>query len=297
MNPKSRALFETTVIYVILAFVGWLTFENFKIEDESIWRFLYADLAMTVACYIISVFKKNTSVYDAYWSVIPFYFLVAWCAHYNGDTWGIEQWLAAAVISFWSWRLTLSWARGFPGWHHEDYRYVNFRSQFGKFFEPMNFLALQLYPTVIVFLGMLGLFWVFEMGTLQNALLFYLGAFVTLLGGIFELLADNELAKFRHRPNPKKEDILRTGIWGYSRNPNYLGELLFWFGILAMSIAYAAPWYAAIGFVGMLAMFLFASIPMKDKQMMKNRPEAFAQYKKEVSMLIPMPPRKSKEKQ
>jgi biotin synthase-related radical SAM superfamily protein len=41
----------------------------------------------------------------------------------------------------------------------------------------------------------------------------------------------------------------------------------------------------------MLMMFLFASIPMKDKQMEKNRPESFAKYKKEVSMLIPLPPK------
>lgn len=291
MNAKSKALYETTVIYLILAIVGWLSYQFFRPEDDSIYRFLYADLAMTIACYIISVIKKNTSVYDAYWSVIPFYFLMVWFVYHDGASWGIPQWLAAGVISFWSWRLTLSWARGFPGWHHEDYRYVNFRKQFGKFFEPLNFLALQLYPTVIVFLGMVGLFWVYEVGAMENPILFYIGALVTLLGGIFELLADNELAKFRHRPNPKKEDILRTGIWGYSRNPNYLGEILFWFGVLAMSLAFGAPWYAAIGSIGMLLMFLFASIPMKDKQMIKNRPEAFAKYKKEVSMLIPWFPK------
>ncbi len=61
---------------------------------------------------------------------------------------------------------------------------------------------------------------------------------------------------------------------------------------MGMGFGFGAPWYTAIGPMGMLAMFLFASIPMKEKQMLKNRPEAFQKYKKEVSVLIPLPPKK-----
>jgi steroid 5-alpha reductase family enzyme len=139
---------------------------------------------------------------------------------------------------------------------------------------------------------MWGLFWVFDYGVIENPLLFYIGALLAILGTILELLGDNEIARFRKRENPKKEDILRTGIWAYSRNPNYLGEILFWFGLLGMGFAFGAPWYTAIGSIGMLLMFIFASIPMKEKQMQKNRPEAFLKYKNEVSILIPMLPKK-----
>ena len=136
------------------------------------------------------------------------------------------------------------------------------------------------------------LFWVFEFGEMQSPALFYLGATLALLGTFLELLADNELDRFRKRENKKKEDILRTGIWAYSRNPNYLGEVLFWFGQLGMGLAFGAPSYTAVGSVGMLLMFLFASIPMKDKQMEKTRPEAFAKYRREVSRILPLPPKK-----
>ena len=290
MTKKQSALLQVSIIYLIIGFVGWLAFQYFQ-NESSVLRFIYADLSMTIVAFCFSLLKRNSSAYDAYWSVIPFYFIMLWFVYFGGENWGIYQWICAFSISFWSWRLTLSWARGWPGWHHEDWRYANFRNQFGKFFQPINFLAIHLYPTLIVFLSMWGLFWVYEFGVLLSSGLFYFSAFISVLGTILELLADNELARFRKRKNPQKEDLLRTGIWAYSRNPNYLGEILFWFGLLSMALAFGAPWYTAIGSVGMLLMFLFASIPMKDKQMEKNRPEAFAKYKKEVSRLIPLSPK------
>ncbi len=291
MNNKRRALFEVTIMYVIIAIIGWITYDLFN-NAEPLMRFIYADLVMTVATFIFSLIKRNSSVYDPYWSVVPFFFLLIWFIYFGGSDWQIYQWVCAIAISLWSWRLTLSWARGFPGWHHEDWRYVNFRNQFGKFFQPINFLGIHLFPTLIVFLGMWPLFWVYDIGEIQFTFLFYISAFIAFLGIWFEYIADNQLARFRERKNKKKEDILNTGIWSYSRNPNYLGEILFWIGLLGMGLAFDAPWYTSIGSVGMLLMFLFASIPMKEKQMIKNRAAAFEKYKKEVSVLIPMPSKK-----
>jgi steroid 5-alpha reductase family enzyme len=282
---------EIAFYYLIIGVTGFLVFQ-YSTEENVIWRFFYADLAMTLVTFLFSVMRKNSSVYDAYWSLIPFFFILAWFFLFNGANWNWPQGIAAGVVSFWSWRLTLNWAVGWPGWQHEDWRYVNFRTQFGKFFQPINFLAIHLYPTVIVFLSMLGLFWVFNLGEMISNILFLVGTTLSLVGIIFELIADYELSKFKNLPNKKRTDLLRTGLWAYSRNPNYLGEILFWFGLMGMGFGFGAPWYTAIGPFGMLAMFLFASIPMKEKQMLKNRPEAFQKYKKEVSVLIPLPPKK-----
>lgn len=288
MNKKQKALIEITLIYIIVGAAGWFTFLVFN-NESTILRFIYADLSMTVVTFFYSVLKRNSSVYDAFWSVIPFYFILQWFIYFGGSDWNTYQWVCALVISFWSWRLTLSWARGWPGWEHEDWRYVNFRNQFGKLFQPINFLAIHLYPSFIVFLSMWGLFWVFDFGEILSLPLFYVGAVLAFLGGILEYLADNELDKYRKSSRKDREPILRTGIWAYSRNPNYLGEITFWFGVFAMGHAFGAPWYTSIGAIGMLLMFLFASIPLKDKQMEKNRPEAFKKYKKEVSKLILWP--------
>lgn len=291
MSSTSKMRIEVAFYYLIIGLTGFFVFQNLT-QEEVIWRFLYADLAMTVVTYLFSVLRKNSSVYDAYWSLIPFFFVLVWFFFFEGGNWTWPQGLAAGVVSFWSWRLTFNWAIGWPGWHHEDWRYVNFRTQFGKFFQPINFLAIHLYPTVIVFLSMLGLFWVFNLGEMINEFLFVASAILSLIGVMFELVADYELSKFKNRSDKKRSDLLRTGLWAYSRNPNYLGEILFWFGLMGMGFGFGAPWYTAIGPIGMLAMFLFASIPMKEKQMLKNRPEAFQKYKEEVSVLIPLPPKK-----
>ncbi|TYA60195.1 DUF1295 domain-containing protein [Formosa maritima] len=291
MSKKTQALIEVTIMYLIIGVLGWISYYLLG-HEESVLRFLYADLVMTIATFVFSLIKKNSSVYDAYWSVIPFFFILFWFFYFGGSNWEIYQWVCAIVVSLWSWRLTLSWARGFSGWHHEDWRYVNFRNQFGKYFQPINFLAIHLYPTIIVFLGMWPLFWVFDFSDLQNPFLFYFGAFISFLGVCFEYIADNQLDGFRKRKIKNKADILNTGIWSYSRNPNYLGEILFWFGLLGMGLAFNAPWHTSLGSIGMLLMFLFASIPMKEKQMLKNRPEAFKKYKREVSVLIPFPKKK-----
>lgn len=287
MNKKQQALSEITIIYFIIGICGFFTFQFFDTEKSITFRFLYADLMMTVVAYFFSVVKKNSSVYDAYWSVIPFYFILQYFYLFEGASWSVPQWICAFVVTLWSWRLTLSWARGWKGWQHEDFRYVNFRNQFKSFFQPINFLAIHLYPTCIVFVSLWGLEWVYKEVILVNSWLFYLGALIALIGTLFEYLADNELDKFRGRTNKKNSDILRTGIWSKSRNPNYLGEMMFWFGIAGMGLAYNAPWYTTLGAIGMWMMFMFASIPLKDKQMLKNRPEAFKKYKQEVSRVLP----------
>ena len=291
MSNKRRALLEVTIMYIIIGAVGWAAYQMLG-NEEALMRFLYADLVMTLVTFIFSLIKRNSSVYDPYWTVIPFLFIVQWFIYFGGSDWQIYQWICAIAVSLWSWRLTLSWARGFPGWHHEDWRYVNFRNQFGKFFQPINFLGIHLYPTLIVFLSMWPLFWIYDFGEIRYPILFYSGAFLAFLGTWFEYIADNQLAHFRKRKNKKKEDILDSGIWAYSRNPNYLGEIIFWFGLLGMGMAFNAPWYTSLGSIGMLLMFLFASIPMKEKQMVKNRPEAFKKYKSKVAVLIPMPSKK-----
>jgi steroid 5-alpha reductase family enzyme len=292
MSDKRRALLEVTIMYIIIGTLGWVSYYILD-NEEPIMRFLYADLVMTLATFIFSLIKRNSSVYDPYWSVIPFFFIVQWFVYFGGSDWGIYQWICALVVSVWSWRLTLSWGRGFPGWFHEDFRYANFRKQFGKFFQPINFLGIHLFPTLIVFLSMWPLFWVYDFGEMLYPILFYIGAFIGFLGVWLEYIADNQLDRFRKRINKTTEDILDSGIWSYSRNPNYLGEILFWFGLLGMGLAFNSPWYTSLGSIGMLIMFLFASIRMKENQMLKKRPEAFKKYKSEVSILIPMPSKRS----
>ena len=162
---------------------------------------------------------------------------------------------------------------------------MDFRNQQGKAFQFTNFFGIHLFPTAIVFLACLGLFEVAVAAVLEPWLI-GVGMGVGLLGVALELFADNQLAAFRGRPNPQPEDILDTGLWGVIRYPNYLGEMLFWWGVALCGLGAGGGWWMVLGAVGMMLLFVLASIPMKDKRMGARKP-AFLEYKKRVPAVIP----------
>jgi steroid 5-alpha reductase family enzyme len=283
MNKKYRDLLEVSCMYVITGVVGWWVA---TITDSSlILKAGVADLVMTVMIFACSLWKTNSSAYDAYWSVIPFYLVVWLFMVTDGNQWNWMQWLTMLVVSVWSWRLTLNWARGWAGWQHEDWRYVDFRNEHGGFFQVTNFFGIHLIPTIIVFLASLGLFAVATADTF-NIWLMLSGIFVGSVGVALEYIADNQLHAFRQRPAPKPDDLLDTGIWGIIRYPNYLGELLFWWGVALCGIGAGAELWTLTGIIVMMALFAFASIPMKDKRMASRRP-GYEAYRQRVPALVP----------
>jgi len=92
MNNKRRALFEVTIMYIIIAILGWITYDLFN-DAEPLMRFIYADLVMTVATFIFSLIKRNSSVYDPYWSIVPFFFILIWFIYFGGADWESYQWV------------------------------------------------------------------------------------------------------------------------------------------------------------------------------------------------------------
>lgn len=283
MTDKSKALLEITIMYVLIAISGVLSYK-YIVTKDPIMNLLIADLVMTVVVFVFSLIKKNSSVYDAYWSVIPFYFVLLFIWE-MGSHLNVYHYLVFFAVSLWSWRLTLSWARGWPGFHHEDFRYVELAKQTGAFYPAVNFLGIHLFPTLMVFACCWPMFYIFKSSP-DYLWLLIIGAACSFLGIWFEYEADNELARFRKRENPKTEDLLDTGIWGKSRNPNYLGEMLFWLGIGLAGIAYGAPYYTLVGVLSLILMFFFISIPMKDKRMSERR-AGYDDYKKRVPLIFP----------
>ena len=77
-------------------------------------------------------------------------------------------------------------------------------------------------------------------GIVLNSL-FYLGAFIFVLGFIVEIIADNQKTKFRKDP-ANKDKFINSGLWSYSRHPNYLGEIILWLGISIISLSSLTGW-------------------------------------------------------
>jgi steroid 5-alpha reductase family enzyme len=250
---------------------------------------LVADLAATVAVFAFSLAHRNSSFYDAYWSVAPIPLALYWIAVSEGAI-GARQALVLLLIAVWGARLTWNWARGWHGLDHEDWRYVELQRKTGRLYWLVSLLGIHLMPTFWVFGGMLG---VYAAVCVPGRPLGPVDAIATLVtaGAIaLEARADEELRRFRlSRPAP--EEFLRTGLWSWSRHPNYLGEIGFWWGLWTFGAA-AAPqlWWTVAGPVAITLMFVAVSLPMIETRMRERRP-AYAEWAARSSLLLPRPPR------
>jgi steroid 5-alpha reductase family enzyme len=272
------------VVGYLIAFLGaWISMLYYA--NEELWlRIAIADLTGTVIIFLFSLALKNSSMYDPYWSVAPMVIL-GYLIIISGDPlFNIRIFLASIVVLYWGIRLTNNWLKSWPGLHHEDWRYRKLAKENGAFYWPVSFLGIHLFPTVLVFLGCLPLIPVVftDRPLLWTDLLGFAISFTAIE---IERRADNQLFKFRK--NASKPNVCEAGLWRYSRHPNYFGEVTFWSGIFIMAVGIEPsknlPY--GVGFMCMVLLFVFISIPMMEKRQMQK--EGYAEYRKRVWMLVP----------
>jgi steroid 5-alpha reductase family enzyme len=204
----------------------------------------------------------------------------------SGDVVFIRQVVVVTLVFIWGIRLTLNWARQWRGLGHEDWRYANFRSKTKGWFWIVELMGIEMMPTVIVFLGCLSLYPALATGTNTFGVLDWIAIVITAGAIILETTADEQLRKFV-KANPKPGKIMSKGLWAYSRHPNYLGEILFWWGLFLFALsADISYWWVVVGPVAMTLLFIFASIPMMDKRNLERKP-GYKEHMKKVPALVP----------
>jgi steroid 5-alpha reductase family enzyme len=257
---------------------------------QDLWMILAsATTAGTLVIFVFSFVFKNSSFYDPYWSLMPLYAAV-WLFIFHGEAGLTERQMVLLVpIILYGARLTFNWWRGWTGLHHEDWRYEDLQEQHGKNYWLVSFSGIHFFPTALTFLGSVPMIVIMANPAPLGAL-DVVGGLLILLGVILEGTADNQLRSFR-LSNSDPERILDTGLWKYSRHPNYFGEMLVWWGIAIMGFASMPDsiwnW---VGTAAISSLFIFISVPMIDDRMLAKRP-AYAERKKKVSALVPMPPK------
>jgi steroid 5-alpha reductase family enzyme len=287
---KTRSLAIVTAAYVIAVGVAaaWLWWGP---STGRLWLDTFvADVLATVVIFVFSRVYRNSSFYDAYWSVIPPLLLCYWWSQAGPGVDQLRCWLVAIVVVLWAIRLTANWVYAFPGLHHEDWRYPMFKERAGRWEFGADLVAIHLIPTCQVFLGMVP---VYVAVTRPGAGLGWLGwvAFVIGIAAVgLELVADVQMHRFVRDRRPG--EVMDRGLWSWSRHPNYFGEFAFWFALALFGVA-AAPsdaWWLVIGAVAILAMFLGASIPMMEARSLERRP-AYHGVVDRVSRFVPRPPK------
>ena len=292
-RSKTCSLLWVTIAYVVSlgAAFAYLHLTDGKLLLQS----FIADVVATVFIFIFSRLLSNSSVYDAYWSVIPpFLYLYWWLMGSNNGSQLRVLFLAIGLV-YWAIRLTGNWATYWPGLHHEDWRYPMLRKQTAPFGYIVDFLGIHLFPTAQVFAAMVPAYCVVELSDEGEVWwLDFVAFYLSLAAPTLQLIADVQMHRFID--TRREGEIMTRGLWGWSRHPNYLGELTLWFSLYLFGVA-AYPqgwWWMCGGFLSMLAMFLGASIPMMEKRSLERRP-GYQKVIDTVPMLLLWPPSSSEE--
>ena len=252
---------------------------------EPLWRALWADLVATLVVFGASRWHRNSSFYDAFWSVIP-PVLMLWWMVVGSSASTLREMLVLALLLFWATRLTCHWAYYWPGLHHEDWRYGMLREQAGRNAVVVDLMGVHVFPTIQVFLGMLPVYAVTVLGDQPLNVIDGLAALVMFAAISLQMTADVQLHAFAAQAKPG--DTLETGLWSRSRHPNYLGEIGMWVGLALFGLA-AYPqgaWWVGLGALAMILMFRYASIPMMEKRSLARRPE-YADTMARIPRLLP----------
>lgn len=280
---KTGSLLLITIFYLLASFIIYIIFP-FLPGGNLFQGVLYADLIATAVIFIFSVMLNNSSTYDPYWSVAP-PVIAGYLVYINPEGDRVRQLIVFFLVVFWGTRLTLNWARGWKGLQHQDWRYRNLQKQSGKFYWPVSFLGIHMMPTLLVYLGCLPLFYIMaDPAPIGNyewiAVVFTLGA------TFLEWTADEQLRAFKRHNAPTA--LMQSGLWSILRHPNYTGEVSFWLGLflfIPLGTTPGSEW-TLIGFLSMVALFTFISVPMMDRHNLQRR-EGYAEHMKKIPALVP----------
>lgn len=250
-------------------------------------------LALMTALWAVSVFLKDASIVDPWWS-IGFLLVLAHTVARTGLTPG--KTLLLAMVGAWAvrlWLYLLARSRG----KAEDPRYAGFRRKYG----PDRYWWISFFQVFVL----QGFLIVLISAPLQLAgsagepdpvsLSDLLGLALFSVGLAIEVVADAQLNAFRKAragggpgaPGP----VLDTGLWRYSRHPNYFGEALLWWGFFLSALDEPMGWATVLAPALMTFLLVKVSgVAMLDAHMAATRPE-YADYIRRTSPFLPWPPR------
>ena len=237
--------------------------------------------------FVISLLKRRNDVADVAWGLG--FVLLAWASFFLSGGSGTRGVLVGILVSVWGLRLA---------WHiharnrgkAEDYRYLAWRREWGRWFYPRSYAQVYLLQGTLLFLIALPVLIINRGGGETFGSINVLGVCVWLCGFLFESVGDTELARFVKDPlNSGK--ILQSGLWQYTRHPNYFGEVAQWWGIWLVTLGVAGSWFGIIGPLTITILILKVSgIPMLESKMAEN-PD-FTEYRRRTSVFLPWFPRR-----
>jgi steroid 5-alpha reductase family enzyme len=241
--------------------------------------------------YLAARLKKDFSVIDVAWG--PSFFLI-YCTSFviNEYPTNLRTLIIGALVLIWSARLSFYIYTRSAKIKQEDYRYAQWRKEWGDKANLIAYFKVFMLQAVLSLIVASPLFLIQttphqnEFGTLLD----YIGIAAWIIGFAFEVISDNQKSKFKADPS-NKGVIMQTGLWKYSRHPNYFGEVLLWWGIFIIVLNEVPFYYAAIGPALLHFLIIKVSGVALSEKMYENNLQ-FQKYKETTNSFIPWFPKK-----
>ena len=231
-------------------------------------------LGMMVALWLLSIYLKDASIVDIFWGTG--FVITAWIYFYlTPDGFLTRKLLVASLATLWGLRLSIyilvrNWGQG------EDFRYKRWRHESGKNWWWVSFyqvFALQGLPARLVWLD-------------------YVGLLVWAIGFFFEAVGDWQLHRFKANPDNEGK-LLNTGIWRYTRHPNYFGDAAQWWGFYLIAAAAGGFWSIFSPIIMTLLLRNISGVSMLEKTLKTTKP-GYQVYVETTNAFFPWFPKKIK---
>jgi steroid 5-alpha reductase family enzyme len=261
----------------------WWTPEKF---DFDAWLLsLAAIMSFALAGWVVSLLRRDVSIVDSMWSLMFLLALGVYLATSGAAGWRAS--LVLALVAIWALRLFgyITWRNHGQG---EDHRYRSIRRNN----EP-HFRFKSLY---IVF-GLQGfLAWVICLplsaavsGQTGPGPLDYAAVSLWLVGMFFETVGDAQLNRFKSCAQ-NEGAVLDTGLWRFTRHPNYFGEFLIWWAYYLLALSAGGGWTICSPLLMSFLLLRVSGVALLERDIAERRP-AYREYKERTNAFFPGRPR------
>lgn len=254
---------------------------------------LYLFNGLAIFIFMVTVFliaqrMKDNSIVDIAWG---FGFVIAaWVSLLYTQEFTIRQLVVVTLVTLWGVRLgAFLWYRSIG--RGEDFRYANFRKNWGKNAVMIAFFRVFMLQGAFMLILAYPILLVHASDGPGVDVFMILGALIWLVGFFFQVAGDAQLQRFK-KHKTHEEQILNTGVWRYTRHPNYFGEATMWWGIFIIVLPVELGWTAVFSalFINFLLLRV-SGVPFLDERFKDN--QNYQQYKKETNNFIPWFPKKT----
>jgi steroid 5-alpha reductase family enzyme len=251
----------------------------------------YLTAILGVFLYMVIIFfiaksKDKYSIVDIGWG--PGFVLIAWITFLLESNFGIHSLLTTILITIWGMRLGVYLYVRNAG-KPEDYRYVNMKKGWKTNIPTKAFFQVFMLQGFLMLLISYAIISVNYSSASDFGVLAFIGLILWIFGFLFESIGDMQLKKFVR--NKKPGEVMKTGLWKYTRHPNYFGESVQWWGIFLISIESSKDFFNLITPVVITYLLLFVSgVPLLEKKY-KDNPD-FQEYASKTSIFFPWFPKR-----